>query len=108
MLTVEERIAKSSVYAFYSRNSHKLDGTGLTPMQLLEGFVNAELDTKKSRCVEIVCDYLKSEHTILCSDEQLRNLVVHAYEKIAYYERIEGDFDELPWFAKRWWYHHKR
>jgi len=105
-MTVKERIENSEVYSFYARNPKHLEGTGLTAMQLVEAWANAEIVSKKARAINMVCEYLKAKYEVRCDDEQLRKVVTTAYEKVAYYERRAGyDFSNLspiwrPWYQR--------
>jgi len=104
-MTIEDRIKGSEVYSFYVRNPKIFVGTGLTAMDLLAAFANANAGGKKIRYINNVCEHLKTNHTILCDDKLLREVVTKVYEKISYYEKMEYDFSDihpccLPWHAR--------
>jgi len=68
-------------------------------------FANANAGGKKIRYINNVCEHLKTNHTILCDDKLLREVVTKVYEKISYYEKMEYDFSDihpccLPWHAR--------
>ena len=105
-MTVKERIEASQVYSFYARNPKIFVGTGLTAMDILDAFANAKIESKKIRCINKVCEYLKSNHTILCDDKLLREVVTKVYEKISYYERMEYDFSDIHPCCRPWYQRH--
>lgn len=88
MNQTQKNICNSEIYHLYMKKNQKLEGSGLTAMNLLEAFVNPDmLDSKKSRHIKNVCEFLKANYQITCDDEKLHLIAKECYEKIAYYER---------------------
>lgn len=104
-MTFQKKIENSEVYRFFARNHNHFKGTGLNAMQLVEALAHSKISTKKSKYINLVCEYLKTKYDILCDDEQLRKLVTKAYEKVTYYEkRVEiYDFSNLSPIWKLWY-----
>lgn len=104
-MTVQERIEKTKVYYFYVHHPKMLEGTGLTPMQIVEAMAKAKIVSKKTLAINSVCEYLKANYVVTCDDEQLCKVVKKAYEKVAYYEKMENDylFSDLSPLMKPWY-----
>ena len=106
---VTMNILNTQVYAFLQRNSEKyLAGSGLTELALLNGFVYARIVSKRSRCIPIICEYLKANNNIICNDEQLVTLVSKVYTIISNYEREEcrEDYNDLSPLFRPWYIRH--
>lgn len=104
-MTEKERIQNSEVYRFFVRKPNYLEGSELTPMQLVEALVNAKIVSEKARAVNMVCEYLKKQHDVSCDDEHLYKVVKTAYEKVEFYERKNYDFSNVhpcctPWYQR--------
>ena len=109
MSNVAMNISKTRVYAFLQRNSKKyLAGTGLTEMNLLEGFVYAKIVSKRNRCIPIICEYLKANNNVICNDEQLTALVSKIYTKINDFEResFREEYEDLSPLLRPWYIRH--
>lgn len=109
MKNVTMNVLNSQVYAFLQRNKEKyLSGTGLTELALLNGFVYAKIVSKRNRCIPIICEYLKANNNIICTDEQLFVLVSKVYTIINNYERKEyrKDYYDLSPLLRPWYVRH--
>lgn len=102
-MTVQERIKESEIFRFLEKNRKRsLKGTELTPMQMVDALVNADLLGKKSANVTNVCEYLRERYNIPCDDQRLYRVVENAYKRMIYFEKNDPgyDFSELPKILK--------